>query len=138
MIDFAFSEIFLKLGKMVHLRKKENFSKQNEFSNSIGFIQKGSVKLVYKIGKKQWIKSFIFENGIVGSLPSILEKKPSSYFIQAMEETEVLILNGTSLFKKYESDLNFLKYMNHFLANLYLKKEARVSDFLLLTHLTQK
>ncbi len=67
--------------------------------------------MVYKRDKKEWIKSFVFAGGLLGSIPSLLQKKPSSYSIQAMEKSEVWVLpaqeltNGLSSLKLYESTM---------------------------------
>lgn len=126
------SEIFQSNGRSVNLRKREIFAKQGMPLQSVGLVSRGSFKLVYKRDKKEWIKSFVFAGGLLGSIPSLLQKKPSSYSIQAMEQSEVWVLpaqeltNGLSSLKLYEST------MIDFLSALYLKKEERVADFLLL------
>lgn len=119
-------------GQKVTVRKKGIFIKQNQISDTIGYVKQGAFKLVFQNGKKEWIKSFLFEGSIIGSIPSILQKKPSTYSIIAIEPAEVFILKAKQLVSLFETEALYNSYMIQFLMNLYLKKEKRVSEFLLL------
>ncbi|MGV3666754.1 MAG: Crp/Fnr family transcriptional regulator [Leptospira bouyouniensis] len=125
-------EIFQNKGKLIKLRKKEFYAKQNESFDSIGYVKKGAFKLVYHNTKKQWIKSFLFEGSFLGSIPSILQKKPSTYSIISIETSEVFVLPKNVWKQLFGEESSFQKFLIQFLTTLYLKKEKRVSDFLLL------
>lgn len=124
--------LFQSKGKAITLRKKEFFAKQGLPLHSVGYVLKGSFKLAYKRGSKEWIKSFVFGGGLLGSVPSLLQKKTSSYAIQAMEKSEVLVIPSLTLLENLSSSNQYLTILNDFLSDLYLKKEERVADFLLL------
>ncbi|TGL23827.1 Crp/Fnr family transcriptional regulator [Leptospira yanagawae] len=126
------SEIFQSKGTLVKLRKKEFYAKQGEAFDSIGYVKKGAFKLVYQNEKKQWIKSFLFEGSFLGSIPSIFQKKPSTYSIISMETSEVIVLPIKVWNQIFEVESSYQKFLIQFLTTLYLKKEKRVSDFLLL------
>ncbi|XDD46205.1 Crp/Fnr family transcriptional regulator [Leptospira sp. WS39.C2] len=128
----SFYSKFVSLGQKVTVRKKEIFIKQNQTSNTIGYVNRGAFKLVYQNQNKEWIKSFLFEGSILGSIPSILQKKPSTYSIVAMETSEVFIIPTNEFMSFFETETKYKTFMIQFLTNLYLKKEKRVSDFLLL------
>ncbi|GBF43716.1 cAMP-binding protein [Leptospira ellinghausenii] len=128
----SFLPKFEASGKRISVRKKEIFIKQNQTSDTIGYVKEGAFKLVYKNDKKEWIKSFLFEGSILGSIPSILQKKPSTYSIIAIEPSEVFILPAKELITFFDTEIDYKTYMIQFLTNLYLKKEKRVADFLLL------
>ncbi|XDD53955.1 Crp/Fnr family transcriptional regulator [Leptospira sp. WS4.C2] len=125
-------QLFLNHGKKIKLGKKEIFAKQGIHLFSVGLVESGGFKLVYKQGKKEWIKSFIFEGGILGSLPSILNQQKSTYSILALEPSEVFVLPANELKTKMEKEDRYKEFLIQFLSNLYLKKEERVADFLLL------
>ncbi|WP_233440841.1 Crp/Fnr family transcriptional regulator [Leptospira biflexa] len=123
---------FNEIGKLVTLRKKEIFAKQGLSMDHIGYVKKGAFKLVYHHQKKEWIKSFLFEGSFLGSIPSILQKKPSTYSIIALEPSEVLVLPSKKFSQLFEIESMYQKFLIQFLTSLYLKKEKRVSEFLLL------
>ncbi|TGL39225.1 Crp/Fnr family transcriptional regulator [Leptospira perdikensis] len=125
-------QLFLTHGKKIKLKKKEIFAKQGLPLFSVGLVGTGGFKLVYKQGKKEWIKSFIFEGGLLGSLPSILGHQTSKYSILALEPSEVFVLTANVFKTKMEKENQYKDFLIQFLSNLYLKKEERVADFLLL------
>ncbi|MBM9546179.1 Crp/Fnr family transcriptional regulator [Leptospira sp. 201903074] len=130
--SFNIRELFIKHGKKIKLRKKEIFAKQGIPLFSVGLVEFGGFKLVYKQGKKEWIKSFIFEGGLLGSLPSIVNEQPSTYSILALEPSEVFVLSASEFKSKLDSENRYKEFLIQFLSTLYLKKEERVADFLLL------
>ncbi|TGL75041.1 Crp/Fnr family transcriptional regulator [Leptospira jelokensis] len=125
-------KIFQSKGKLVKFRKKEFYAKQNEAFDSIGYVKKGAFKLVYHNEKKEWIKSFLFEGAFLGSIPSTFQKQPSTYSIISMEISEVFVLPIKVWNQIFEEESSYQKFLIQFLTTLYLKKEKRVSDFLLL------
>lgn len=124
--------LFMTQGKKIKLGKKEIFAKQGIPLFSVGLVETGGFKLVYKLGKKEWIKSFIFEGGVLGSLPSVFNQKPSTYSILALEPSEVFVLHVSEFKSKLEKKNQYKEFLIQFLSTLYLKKEERVADFLLL------
>ncbi|MDF3820268.1 Crp/Fnr family transcriptional regulator [Leptospira sp. 96542] len=122
---------FTDFGKKVKLRKKEFFAKQGVEIDSVGYVKKGGFKLVYQNKKKEWIKSFLFEGSLLGSIPSILDHKPSTYSIIAIESSEVLVLPAKDFKATFKMDTLYKDFLIQLLTSLYLKKEKRVSDFLL-------
>ncbi|MCT8334481.1 Crp/Fnr family transcriptional regulator [Leptospira sp. 85282-16] len=125
-------EFFMKYGKTTKLKKKEIFAKKGIHSYSVGLVVSGGFKLIYKHGKKEWIKSFIFEDGLLGSIPSIFENQPIPYSIIAIEPSEVIVLTVNEFKSKMEKENGYQNFLIQFLSHLYLKKEERVADFLLL------
>lgn len=125
-------QLFQTHGKKLKLKKKEIFAKQGHPLFSVGLVGSGGFKLVYKQGKKEWIKSFIFEGGLLGSLPSILNQQTSTYSILALEPSEVFVLTANEFKTKMETENQYKDFLIQFLSHLYLKKEERVADFLLL------
>ena len=127
------SSIFNDTGKLVSYNKRELFARQGIPLPSIGIVISGGFKLIYKNGKKEWIKSFVFSKGILGSIPSLLENKPSSYAIQSIEKSEVLVIESFLLQKSLQENNQYYIYLSKFLADLYLQKEKRIYEFLILT-----
>ncbi|TGK89340.1 Crp/Fnr family transcriptional regulator [Leptospira bourretii] len=125
-------QFFMTHGKPIKLKKKEYYAKKGIPLFSVGLVVSGGFKLIYKNGKKEWIKSFIFEDGILGSLPSVLENQPIPYSIIAIEPSEVIVLTTNEFKSKMEKENGYQNFLIQFLSKLYLKKEERVADFLLL------
>lgn len=86
------------------LKKNEHFLSEGEHCESIAFIEKGSVRYYYQLEDKQVCKDFLLENGLVCSFGSLFSQEPSTIYIQALEETELVEMryeDVLSLCEKY-------------------------------------
>ncbi|WP_256009134.1 Crp/Fnr family transcriptional regulator [Desertivirga xinjiangensis] len=72
------------------LKKNEHFLHEGDQCESLAFIEKGSVRYYYQLEDRQVCKDFLLENGLICSFGSLFSQEPSSIFIQAMEDTEIL------------------------------------------------
>lgn len=97
-------ENFLRDCKMKTYKKKEVLSKPNEIATEIFFINKGiiRVKILDNKGTEHTIH-FALENQFISSYSSFLEESKSIYTIEALEETEVVILPKSSIDWGYEN-----------------------------------
>lgn len=75
------------------LKKNEHFLNEGDLCESIAFIEKGSVRYYYQLEDRQVCKDFLLENGLVCSFGSLFSQEPSTIFIQALEDTELVELN---------------------------------------------
>jgi len=95
MIDTTKDELNLFLNQVIYKKFKKNdlLSKPNIYPNEIFFISKGLVRVTIldKGGIEQTIH-FALENHFISDYSSFIQKKPSIYSLQALEETEVYVL----------------------------------------------
>jgi CRP-like cAMP-binding protein len=69
---------------------------------TLAFIEKGSMRYFYQLEEKQVCKDFIFENSLVTSFASLFSHDPSSIFIDAMEDTEIVEMSYADVLQLYE------------------------------------
>ncbi len=79
-------------------RKRQYFLQEGEVCEYMAFIAKGAMRQysVDKKGEEHVIKLFV-ENWWAGDRESCLKGIPSSYFIDAWEDTEVLLITKASM-----------------------------------------
>jgi CRP-like cAMP-binding protein len=111
--------------KIKYLAKNELFLREGEVCKSLGFIEKGSMRLYYDSPEKEACNDFFFENSVVGSFASFLTEMPSIVSIAAIEDCEIILFEKTDLFlliQKYPS----LKRMADFiLQEHFIRTEKR-------------
>ena len=80
------------------IRKKKDFNREGDVCRDLAFICRGSLRC-YSIDDKgvEHISRFAFENYWLADLHSFFTKTPSAYTIEAMEETEVLVISNDDL-----------------------------------------
>lgn len=87
----------------VHLvLKNKDLQPIGHTCRTIYFIRKGLARIYYFKGETDITESFAFENQIVVRVESLFTGKPSRKGIQMLEDSEVIALNATLLFRLYD------------------------------------
>lgn len=89
-----------------NLQKGEYFVEQDKVCQHIAFILKGTLRIFYINNKSEDTTScFCTVNNFTTSYKSFVLQQPSNLSIQAIEETELLVLDYSSLQELYRSSL---------------------------------
>jgi len=84
------------------LTKNEFFIKQNSICRHIAFILKGTLRTYYINDKAEETTScFCTENNLTTSYKSFILQQPSGLIIQALEDTQLLVIDYDNLQKLY-------------------------------------
>lgn len=116
--------------ELVTLGKNEFFLKEGEICRSIGFLEKGSMRLFYESQDREVCNDFFFENSLIGSLASFLSETPSIVNIAAIEPCELLLWNFeqvNELSQKYPAISRLTKVL---IQEHLLRSERREADLL--------
>lgn len=110
---------FLQLCKQQFFPKKSMLSKPDTVCNQVFFVEKGLVRVVVTDTKGlEHTVHFAAENQFVTDYSSFLLKTPSSYDIQALENTEVVVLPREAIEWGYQN-LQFGDRLGRFIAESY-------------------
>jgi len=97
----AFEPVFFKKGDML--------LQEGSTCRFLYFINQGLVRSYLVQNGKEYIRQFIEENGFAVDLESFLLQKPSSFFFEAMEDTQVLRISSSSLTHLFNSYFHLMK-----------------------------
>ena len=75
---------------------------------------------------------FVFENEFVTDYDSFLQSKPSRYFIQALEDSEIVTFNLIALQNAYNQSQNWERFGRMVAEQSYKLTTQRVESFLFL------
>ncbi len=90
----------------VPLKKGDYFVRQGQISRQIAFINKGTLRTFYINDKAEEITScFCTGNSLTTSYKSFILQEPSLISIQALEDTELLVIDYYELQKLYSKSL---------------------------------
>ena len=100
-------EVYSKLFRVEHFKKKDLILNQGTIPKGIYFINKGITRAFYT-DRNSEEKTFHFgiENTFVTEYKSLLQQMPATFSIQAMEDTEVVIMSYDQVHYGY----NFLQF----------------------------
>lgn len=90
-------DIVTSLFKEVAYKKGDFFLAEGQVCNKVGFIAKGLMRYYINHDGEERIYAFSQENEFVCNYESFLSKSPSSKIIQALEDTDVLVISYNDL-----------------------------------------
>ena len=100
--DTEFEQTVILFKKQT-LQKGEFFVRQDKICRQIAFINKGTLRTYYHNDKAEEINScFCTENNFTTSYRSFILQKPSHLSIQALEETELYVIEYEQLQNLYK------------------------------------
>lgn len=114
--------------KVKTVKKDEYLLRKSEHCKHTFFVEKGLLRQ-YSIDKKgkEHILSFAPENWFVTDRESAFFNEPSAYFIQAVEESQVVLVNEDFLQLLSEKIPNFIDFNNRLLHNHIRHLQYRIN-----------
>lgn len=123
---------FCSLISIKQIKKGENLLNEGQSSRTIAFIKSGLFRYYYIDNKgNEFTKGFFIENSVLTSYSAILEKRSSYFTIQALENSEIEIIDyikSQKLFVEHPCWNSFLVVQ---LQKALIMKEEREREFLL-------
>jgi len=98
-----FEHLILPVCKVRKFGKKEFLTKAGDVENYFNFIVKGLARKFYKKNAHEFNTQISFEGQMLLSQESFYSRKPSDYFIQAIEPTTVVSIAHMELEKVFAS-----------------------------------
>lgn len=131
--DIAESESFWKPRT---IKKGDFFNMQRMVCNDLGLIVKGIFRIYYSDPETEEEKNLFFfsENQFVVSFRSFISRNPCWYFIEAMEDAEIVFISYNDLNRLYETNPNWGKF-GRLLAELFFSyAQTRTEEFMFFSH----
>jgi len=101
-------ENFLTLWEIKTIRKKDHYFRAGEICNATAYVNRGCLRrYVINEHEKEIILNFALEDWWIGDLESFFLRKPTIYYAQALEDSELLLLSRENFLQACEQ---FPKY----------------------------
>jgi CRP-like cAMP-binding protein len=124
------------------IRKNQYLLEQGDHSNFMGFVVKGSFRL-FRVGEdgQEHIMRFAIENWWISDFASFMSGQPSAAYIEALEDSELMLitkdnweilLESIPNFKRMIDSLstrNFEAHQNRIYSNISESAETRYENF---------
>jgi CRP-like cAMP-binding protein len=123
----------IQYGAIKKYKKGENFITANQINTKIAFVLKGCFRFYYEKNDSEITCLLSFENGLIGSFESNILKQPCTQTIQAIEDSELFIIDYKDLELLYDKSPKFERVgrlvLEYYLAFL----QQRITSYLLET-----
>lgn len=122
-------ELFISLLQHKTIKRKEFLLRQGDVCKSESFILKGCLR-TYTLDSNgfEHIVQFGVEDWWMGDLYSFLTQTPTAYFIDALEDTEVVQINKENLNLLYEQVPKFERFFRLLFQNAYIAQQNRINQ----------
>lgn len=123
-IDFFISHLQTKT-----IKRKEFLLRQGDICKTENFIVKGCLR-TYTIDENgfEHILMFGIEDWWVGDLYSFLTQSPATYFIDALEDTEIIQISKASLEKLYDKIPKLDRFFRLIFQNAFIAQQKRINQ----------
>lgn len=118
------------------IKKGDFFNMQTMVCNDLGLVVKGIFRIYYHDPKTDTDKNLFFfsENQFVVSFRSFISQNPCWYYIEAMEDSEIVFISYKDLSGLYEVNPNWAKF-GRLLAELFFSyAQTRTEEFVFFSH----
>src|SRR5690625_5250024 len=127
-------DFFRTLLQIKTIQKNNYFLKVGDNVPFIGFCVEGLFRLFYNtIEGNEYNKSFCSKGDFVTCYSAILQKKTATFSIQAVMESTLIIIPYQAFTKLFERHICWVIIAKCIAEQLYLNKEMREQDLLLLS-----
>lgn len=90
--------LFAKYFRVVEFEKKSYLQKEGQVCQTLYFVDSGCLRMFFITDKAaEQIVQFAIERWWLTDYPSLLNQKPSDYYIQAIEKTKVISIEDAQL-----------------------------------------
>jgi CRP-like cAMP-binding protein len=131
--DIQLSQPFWKARKM---KKGDFFNMQNMVCNDLGLVVKGIFRVYYHDPANETDKNIFFcsENQFVVSFRSFVSRNACYYFIEAMEDSEIMFISYKDLNTLYETHINWGKFGRLLAESFFFIAQTRTEEFIFFSH----
>jgi CRP-like cAMP-binding protein len=126
----------LPFWKFRKISKGDFFNMQSMVCTDLGLVIRGIFRIYYHDQDKQEDKNLFFfsENQFVVSFRSFISQNPCWYFIEAMEDSEIVSISYKDLNGLYDSNPGWSKF-GRLLAELFFSyAQTRTEEFVFFSH----
>lgn len=125
--DCTLFEPFLQVRQ---IKNKDILLKEGQICKTLGFINRGIFRTYYLSDGKEINTHFSFENEFVVNYDSFLQETPSKYYIQALEDAEIVSFNLQTLQNAYNQSQNWERFGRIMAEYSYKLTTKRVEGFM--------
>lgn len=111
------------------IRKKQFLLQEGDVCRHIAFVEKGMLR-AYTIGEKgtERIIQFAMEGWTISDLYSFLTSEPATYAIDAIENSELVLISQQANTELLEKLPRYETYMRILLTNAYIALQRRINS----------
>ena len=117
-----------RISKVITVKKNSDLQSIGHTCKTIYFINKGIARIYYYKDGNDITESFSFENNIIARIESLFSGNPSRKAIQVLEDSELIAIDSTKLFKLYDTFPNIERLFRKIFEAGYVEMVHRIES----------
>lgn len=128
--------VSLPLWRTRKIKKGEFYNRQNVVCKDLGIVLKGIFRIYFYDPKADQEKNVYFfsEKQFLVSFRSFIYQYPCSYYIEALEDSEIMYMDYHDLQKMYTASKSWERFGRLLAEHFFNHSQGRAEDLLFLTH----
>ncbi len=115
----------LELFEQISIKKNNYFNKAGLISEKIGFVNEGLLRSFFIINNRELTTFFQLPGSIAVSLMSFLQRTPAIENIQAIEDSQLIVIRRKDLYDLYMNNWKWQQVGRVLIEKYYIKMEMR-------------
>jgi CRP-like cAMP-binding protein len=126
--------LFAERSKIKQVKKRTRLIEAGDLVNHSYFCSAGLFRLFYPLDDgKEYNVAFSLENDFVTSYGAMTKREPSSFTIEAMEDSVVIVISYDELQELMDKSHSWERFIRISVERLYIRKEERERELLYLS-----
>jgi CRP-like cAMP-binding protein len=124
------------LWKLKKIKKGDYFNMQSMVCNDLGLVVKGIFRIYHHNPTTDEDKNVYFfsENQFVVSFRSFVSQSVCAYYIEAMEDSEIVFISYKDLNVLYETNINWTRFGKLLAEHFFRIAQSRTEEFIFFSH----
>lgn len=112
------------------IRKKQYLLQEGDICKSLAFVEKGMLREYLVDDAGEHIIQFAIEGWTIADLLSFLTSEPATYNIDAIEDSELVIISKSAHEELLLKEPKYETYMRLLMTNAYVALQKRLTSFI--------
>lgn len=112
------------------IRKKQYLLQEGDVCKSMAFVEKGLLREYLVDDAGEHIIQFALEGWTIADLLSFLTSEPTTYNIDAIEDSELILISKTAHQALLQTEPKYETYIRLLMTNAYVALQRRVTSFI--------
>jgi CRP/FNR family transcriptional regulator, anaerobic regulatory protein len=125
--------MFEKCFTIKKIAKNSFFVREGQINREMGFVNSGLFRMYYLLDGKEVNAHFFVENDFLAAFQSFLLQQPSRYYIQALEDSEIITFTYDDLEEAYKNSHQWERFGRKAAELCYTVATERTESFLFMT-----
>lgn len=128
-ISEELSGVFMEMGEIVNLKRKEYFVRQGEPCRYLGAVLDGEFRFCHCDADGEERTIGFNTNGFVTEYYALLNRTPARYSIQAISETVIYRISYQQVIDFYEYSMEGQRFGRHIAEQLFFRRDELIFSF---------